>query len=197
MELPEIHLMSKIEWQIFGTLTFKKERMPHRDRMKMWFAEIRTLAKWQKVYFPKLLWALRFEHGELTGHPHFHCLIGGLPQAAVSGGVRFQRENGSWDSNNRTCKALEAKWARMGLKKADPQNRISQFSLYDARLNGAAYMLKCLGVDQSRLAKDIYETAKFDWAAEELTLSDSVSRVVIAYLAAQSKGRLKRLHDRR
>ncbi|WP_136063154.1 hypothetical protein [Pontiella sulfatireligans] len=188
--------MDKIEWQIFGTLTFKKERMPHHHRLKMWYAEVRTLAKWQHVYFPELLWALRFEHGELTGRPHFHCLIGGLPKAAVSGATKIRRAGGSWDVVNRTCHAMYAKWARMGLKESDPKDRISQFSLYDSRLNGGAYILKCLGVDESRLSKDIYETAKFNWEADELTLSESVTRVVSAYLASQSNGKLKRMHDR-
>jgi hypothetical protein len=59
---------------------------------------------------------------------------------------------------------------------------ISRFSLYDARLNGAGYLCKCLGVDDSRLTKDIYETGKFDWGDNELTLSDSVIRVASTYL---------------
>ncbi len=174
MEIPEVHAMSLVEWQVFGTLTFKSERLSQARRIKMWFAEARTLAKWWHVHFPELLWVLRIEQGEATGRTHFHCLIGGLPKAAVSGGVAFQRADGSLDVGNRTTHALESKWARMGLTPADKKNRISRFSLYDARLNGAGYLLKCLDVDDGRLSKDVYETAKFLWDDRQLILSDSL-----------------------
>lgn len=181
MELPEIHTLDNIEWQIFGTLTFKKATMPHQSRLKMWFALTRTLSKDCRVYFPNLLWVLRFEHGERTLRPHFHCLIGGLPAWAVSDGRRFKRENGSWDFNNGTCKALEARWSTMGLHPKDKQKRLSRFSLYDARLNGAAYLIKCLGGD-SRLAADAHETRRFFQDSTELTISDSIHAYKAAYL---------------
>ena len=70
--------MSRVDWQFFGTLTFKKERVPTAVRIKLWFALARALAKWYGVYFPNLLWVLRAEQGEVTGRTHFHCLIGGI-----------------------------------------------------------------------------------------------------------------------
>lgn len=182
MEIPDVHLMDKVAWQIFGTLTFKSERLSFARRQRMWFAEVRTLSRWHHVHFSKLDWVLRIEQGEATGRTHFHCLIGGLPKTAVSGGVRFQREDGSWDVGNRTTHSLEAKWARMGLDPADKQNRISRFSLYDARLNGASYLVKCLGVENSRLGKDIYESAKFAWEDRQLILSDSL----LPFLSSQT-----------
>lgn len=182
MEIPKIHVMSKVEWQFFGTLTFKKERMPTASRFTLWFALARTLAKWYGVYFPNLLWVLRTEQGEVTGRTHFHCLIGGLPGTAVRDAKVIRRADGTWDVNNPTCHALEAKWGSLGLHERDPQKRISRFSLYAARLNGAGYICKCLGVETSRLTKDIYETGKFDWGDNELTLSDSVIKVARTYL---------------
>lgn len=179
MEIPEVHIMSRIDWQVFGTLTFKSESLTCGRRQKMWFAELRALSRWQHVHFSKLLWVLRIEQGEVTGRTHFHCLIGGLPEAAVMGGITFRRADGSLDCGNRLTHALEGKWARLGLNPADKQNRISRFSLYDARLNGASYIIKCLGAEDSgRLSKDIYETAKFMWDDRQLILSDSVHRVV-------------------
>jgi len=175
MEIPEVHVMARVNWQLFGTLTFKSVRESLFVRsQKMWFAEVRTLSRWYHVHFPDLLWVLRIEQGEATGRTHFHCLIGGLPEAAVAGGVTFRREDGSLDVGNRTTHALEAKWARMGVHPADKQNRISRFSLYDARLNGASYLVKCLGVDDGRLGKDIYESSKFGWDDRQLILSDSL-----------------------
>ena len=174
MEIPEIHVMSCVDWQIFGTLTFKKQRLSEARRLKMWFAEVRTLGRWWHVYFPELLWVLRIEQGERTGRTHFHCLIGGLPQAAVSNGRSFQRKDGSWDVGNRTTHALEAKWARMGLNSRDKRDRISRFSLYDSRLNGGAYLAKCLDIDETRYSKDVHESGKFNWGDNQLILSDSL-----------------------
>jgi hypothetical protein len=182
MEIPEVHIMSRINWQIFGTLTFKREHVRESERLCMWYAEVRILAKWHHVYFPNLLWALRTEQGEATGRTHLHCLIGGLPETAVTGGTTFQRADGSWDVGNRTTHALEAKWARMGVHPADKQDRISRFSLYDTRLNGASYVIKCLEAEQSRLSKDIYESGKFSSGENQLILSDSVYRVARTYL---------------
>lgn len=187
MEIPEIHVIGRIEWQIFGTLTFKKANHPEAERRKMWFAEVRSLAKWYHVYFPDLLWVLRIEQGESTGRTHYHCLIGGLPEAAVSGGKRFLREDGTWDRGNRTTHALEAKWARMGLNPADKKDRISRFSLYDARPNGVSYIAKCLGDEHGRLEKDLYESGKFNLLENQLILSDSIHSVARAYLKQLSK----------
>jgi len=178
MEVPEINVMAVIEWQFFGTLTFKSERLSPERRLKMWFALNRTLASWYHIHFTKLLWVLRIEQGEATGRTHFHCLIGGLPSAAAAGGITIQRQGGDFDVTNRTCHALEAKWGRMGLHESDKQNRISRFSLYDSRLNGASYITKCLGVESGRFCKDVYESAKFGLGDNQLILSDSISAVV-------------------
>lgn len=192
MEVPEIHILNKIAWQLFGTMTFKKAYVPDGQRLKMWFALVRTLAKWHHVYFKQLLWVLRYEQGEATGRPHFHCLIGGLPKAALAGQEKIMRENGTWDVTNRTCHALHAKWAKMGLNPNDSQDRISQWSIYDDRLNGSAYILKCLVDDESRIFKDIYETGKFSNLEDrQLILSDSVIQVVQSYLTRNAVEQVK------
>lgn len=182
MEIPDVHLMSKIEWQIFGTLTFKKERMPDHHRQKMWFAQMRTLAKWQHVHFSKLLWVLRTEQGEKTGRTHFHCLIGGLPKTALRDATLVKHQRGGHSWQNRTTHALHSKWARMGLNEKDTNLRISRWSIYQAHLNGASYIVKCLDGMESRDLADKYEAGKFVWGNNELTLSDSVFKVVSAYL---------------
>jgi len=178
MEIPEINVMAVIEWQLFGTLTFKSERLSPERRLKMWFALARTLSRWYHTDFRKLLWVLRIEQGEATGRLHYHCLIGGLPGAAIAGGISIQRQGGDFDVVNRTTHALEAKWGRMGLHESDKQNRISRFSLYDSRLNGASYITKCLGVESGRFVKDVYETSKFGLGDNQLILSDSIGSVV-------------------
>ena len=152
MEKPDVHLLMGINWQLFGSLTFKQERLPERVRLSMFFAFARTLCKWHRVYFPELVWCLRQEFGEIGGRRHFHCLIAGLPRHVV---------------HVPTCMALKALWEQVGGGMA----RISEF---DPTLNGEGYLLKCLGVPSD--LGDLYESTKFGGDCE-LMLSKSVNRI--------------------
>jgi len=84
MESPDIHVLEPSNWQLFGSFTFKSERIPERIRLCMWFKLIRGVCKWHGINFHRLLWALRQEPGEIGGRTHFHALIGGLPPHAVT-----------------------------------------------------------------------------------------------------------------
>ena len=170
--------------------------MPDHHRTKMWFALSRTLAKWQHVHFSKLLWVLRTEQGEKTGRTHFHCLIGGLPKMALRGARLVTHKGGGSSWQNPTTHALHAKWARMGLNEADTNPRISRWSIYQAHLNGAAYIVKCLEGLEGRHLADRYETGKFIWGDNELTLSDSVSKVVSAYLRSHPDHEARKTENR-
>lgn len=192
MELPEMGLLLIPRWQFFGTLTFKSENLTVGMRQKMYFALLREVAGWWHIYFKRLLWVQRIEQGEATGRLHFHCLIGGLPDAATFGSTLITRKGGGVDCVNRTTHAMEAFWGRFHVDPADEQNRISRFSLYDARLNGAAYITKCLGDERGRLARDAYEFAKFGVAGRQLILAESVLKV-----AAASRGLSARSSHRR
>jgi hypothetical protein len=151
METPEIHILSKIDWQFFGTLTFKSERLPERVRLALYFALLRRVAAEFRVHFPRLLWCLRQEQGEQFGRRHFHYLLAGLPASGVS---------------KTTCFFQMSIWEKLGGGMA----RVSEF---DPRLNGEAYILKCLGCADPG---DFYESAKFGGHCQ-LMLLDSVYRV--------------------
>ncbi len=70
-------LLEQVDWQIFGTLTFKQARLPERIRIGMFFSTLRKLANRLNLHFSRLVWALRPEgDGKLT-HRHFHFLIAG------------------------------------------------------------------------------------------------------------------------
>ena len=79
METPETHVLNGINWQFFGMLTSKSERLPERVRLAMFFAYLRQFCRQFGLKFPKLLWCLRQEQVELTGLRHFHYLIAGAP----------------------------------------------------------------------------------------------------------------------
>ncbi len=148
METPELHLLTQVRWQFFGTLTFKQERLPERVRLSMYFAILRKAAAEFGVYFPRLPWCLRQENGEQFGRRHFHFFLAGLPRHAV---------------NRTTCFFLMAQWEQIG-------GGMARVKEYDPMLNGVGYVLKCLGYGPD--PGDLYESAKFGGRQCELMLSD-------------------------
>jgi len=153
VEIPEIHTLSTVDWQFFGSLTFRSERHSERVRLAMWFALARRLAKWNRVHFLNLLWCLRMEKGEIGGRKHFHCLISGLPEGSV---------------NVATCFSIMRQWERFG-------GGMARVRIYNPALHGGEYILKCLGS-----GADVYESAKFGEVGRDLMLSKSVRRVALS-----------------
>jgi hypothetical protein len=137
---PEKHLLGNVGWQFFGTLTFKSLKVKEGVWLKMYFSMIREQADNFGVHFSKILWALRYELGEQTGRPHFHALIAGLPNSAVTVA---------------TCFSFMKIWEKHG----GGQSRVR---VYDPSLAGVEYVLK--GVDEA-FAKVVganwYELNKF------------------------------------
>ena len=154
MEAPEAYQLHRIGWQLFGTLTFKSERLPQRVRASMWFALLRKIGKRLEVKFPRLLWCLRQEQGEISGRRHFHFLIAGLPQAALCPSLNFEIMS-LWQ-------VLGGGWARDAMYRHD--------------LDGVSYMLKGLGY--ASLAEQNYEMKKFASQHCDLILSDSFWRTL-------------------
>lgn len=144
---PYRHALEKVRWQFFGHLTFKRESESEARRVARFAAMLRAIAYRWHAHFPRLLWCLRQEYGDLGGRVHFHFLLAGLPPRAVM---------------PRTCRELEGLWTRKGGGKA-------VVTLYDPALRGVAYMLKVSAQDsRSRAGR---ESAKFGPADCELTLS--------------------------
>ena len=155
MESPDIHKLRLIDWQFFGSLSFKSERLPERVRLAVYFAMMRGVAKQFRAYFPDLLWCLRQERGEMTARRHFHYLLAGLPRQAVT---------------PTTCFYQMATWERVG-------GGMARVSRFDPRLNGAGYILKCLGYSAD--GGDHYESAKFGGGHCELMLSNAAEKVIL------------------
>ena len=156
METPELHVINKIHWQFFGTLTFRRERMLERWRLGMWFALLRLTAKQFETPFPKLLWVLRQEKGEQFGRIHFHYLLAGLDRRCA---------------NITTCHWLMNCWENRG-------GGMSRVHVFDPRLNAGSYMLKeQYGFNDHTLGGDHYESAKFSSQDCELMIANSVWKV--------------------
>ena len=152
---PELFTLSNIQWQLFCTLTFKRERMSDDIRRSMVFAWLRKLGNNFRVHFKKIIWCLRAELGEATGRKHFHALIAGLPPHSI---------------HTKTCFAAKNQWEQVG-------GGMARVSVYSRSLAGADYILKGLESVQSRHAGDFYELTKFGGSCD-VTLSESILRVV-------------------
>jgi len=116
----ETKLMAVCRWQIFAHLTLPDDlqEAPPRRLYCLLFAFLRTAASFQKVHFPALLWAVRWERGERGGRLHAHLLLGGLGRS--DRGFRF---------------ALKNTWENM----AGAMSRVNKF---DPTLPGVAYLLE-------------------------------------------------------
>lgn len=151
MEAPEVHILIRQSWQLFGTFTFKDDVMSTARRFNMFFAWLRQSAKQFRVYFPDLPWCLRMEDGEITDRRHFHFLIAGFPAHTI---------------HLTTCYWMAHKWEELGGGMA----RMRQFN---PALTGVDYITKCLsGADGG----DLYEFDKFGLKSCELTLSKALLR---------------------
>lgn len=163
MEAADIHVLKEVPWQFFGTLTFRKERLPERIRLSMFFALMRRTAKAHRVRFHRLLWCLRMEHGEATGRRHFHFLLAGLPSEATT---------------IRTCFALKNGWEDPALIRGG----MARVTLFDPRLDAGRYLTK---PDGHADPGDAYESAKFGSHSSSLMIAHAVWRFANAKRRAQ------------
>lgn len=149
---PEQYALRNTAWQFFATLTFKREEMSASRRLKLFFAFGRRVAGWFKVYFPRLKWALRLEHGEKNGRLHFHVLIAGLPENAAQ---------------SVTCHSMEKLWEhsmRVGIAKV---------RVWERGRDAVSYILKDDPGYSLRTANQ-YECAKFGSSRCMVKLSESI-----------------------
>ena len=154
MESPDVFVLTRVHWQFFGTLTFKKELMPERHRIGMYFATLRTVARKLRVFFPDLPWCLRQENGEQFGRRHLHFLLTGLPRNNV---------------NPSTCFFIMHSWEEHG-------GGMARVRVFDDTLNGVGYVSKCLGTVPD--GRDVYESAKFAHGPSQLMLSSGLQRML-------------------
>ena len=157
MEIPEIHIIDKIHWQFFGTLTYRKVPKSERIRRKLLFKYLRLVAKQFEMPFDHLHWVVREEDGEATGRTHFHYLLAGLNRRC---------------ENRNTCFWLMDCWDKsMGIGHA----RVHR---YDPRLGAGAYLVKELaGFNDRSLGGDFYESAKFSGPGCQLIIANTTRKV--------------------
>jgi len=157
--MPEVvdnyaYSLARINWDLFGTLTFTKSVPPTKRAFGMAWAHFYQAAKLVNRPYGQLLIALRPELGEMFGRFHFHYLLGGTLASNVI----------------TLAHTLEYKWAGFsGL------GALSKIRAYDRTKAGVEYVTKCLS--SGTLGANEYELRKFN-LSDSVTLSRSVFRVI-------------------
>lgn len=136
--------LAKIDWDFFGTLTFRK--VPNRAlRKKCIFHYLRSVARayGSRDWKWDLQWAVRHEFGEMTHRPHFHFLL-------------KMKTDHTWSNATAAAHHLEWIWQEEVAGSAG----FADVRTYDPSLSGAEYIMKA---DQGWFtsAANQYEMTKF------------------------------------
>lgn len=158
-KLAEMFHLTRIEWQFFGTLTFREPFLRSREdglanvrRLCLFNAFGRAVSRsllYSRREWERVIHALRLEQGEVGGQWHFHFLMTGFSRSSVNIG---------------TAKFIEAVWLRFG-------GGWTVVRVFDTSQNGVEYITKCLD------PKNRYEFNKFGLASS-VTLSPAAVRVL-------------------
>jgi hypothetical protein len=146
----EEYALRRVQWQAFGSLSFRREKMPERHRYSLIFTFLRRVARYSRMHFRELKWAVRAELGEMTGRFHFHVLLAGMPENPLS---------------PQTCSFINRVWTHQ-LKMGTADCRA-----WDGR-DAVSYILK--GEDFSLKGANAYEMGKFAGVRCQVTLSNSL-----------------------
>lgn len=160
--LPEMWSLVKIEWQFFGTFTFREPSLREREYGKSSFRRLSKFAAFGRKlhkaidYSPKNFGrrninCVRLEQGEIGGLWHYHFLMAGLGEHQV---------------NRSTAAFMKSLWLR-------GHGGWSDVRVFDTSQNGIEYVSKCLD------PKNRYEFNKFG-LARTLTFSPAFVRVIRA-----------------
>ncbi len=160
MALPESIILSRYRsWRVFGGGTWSSPVVPPPiDQRKVLFGFLYQTAKMAGIPFRRLVWATRHELGERFGRAHYHWLLGA--EAWTPHLSEMFRLNALWDSF--------------------PKAGFARNHLFHPELNGVDYVCKCLSglAFAGDAGGDFYEGSKFALRSAEVTLSNSLLRIV-------------------
>lgn len=184
---PEQYWLSRIPWQLFGTLTFEEDHLPEAERLRRFFRVARRAAKLTRSHFPGVLWVLRQEDGDKFGHRHLHFVMAGLrvvadvEQLCAKLEECWQRDGG-WKqvARHRHC-------AKLGESKQRKSGGRCQIEAYDPSRDGVGYLLKGLNYR----AANFPTSAKFTQGNGQIMESEAVHRFL---MESQQKNEPSREH---
>lgn len=142
-----LFLLNQIEWQVWGTLTFKRN-LQEECRVSMFHACLRDIAYYTHLHRRKLIWVLKQEFGKKFDRVHFHFFLAGLPAQRVMPTL---------------CRFVAKSWASHGGGSTDVQ-------IHSTDRNARDYCSKC---SWRNSPNKFYESVHFGRNGDELCLSDS------------------------
>jgi hypothetical protein len=148
VQTAEEYWLPQIKWQLFGTLTFRSEKLPEWKRLSRYFCVIRHAGKATHTNFNRILWVLRQEDGATLGIRHFHFVAGSLRKPLLL---------------PQLCPVLERKWGHVRGGKTEIQ-------VYDRNRDGIGYLLKGI----TNLNSSFRVSSKFTDGDGQLMISQSV-----------------------
>lgn len=146
------------DWKVFGTGTWSGSNVPGVIcQKKVLFAFLYSAARLASVPFPRFVWVVRHELGEIGARQHYHWLLGGR----------------GWHPTVSQMFVLNQLWDDL------PRAGFSRNHIFNPSLNGADYVAKCLelGGKVGTVGGDFYESGKFA-DASTVTFSNSFLRSV-------------------
>jgi len=157
--------LTKIEWQFFGTFTFREPSLRERECGKANFRRLSKFFAWGRSLHEAIDYksknfekhnvnCLRLEQGEIGGLWHFHFLMKGFGKHQV---------------NRSTAEFMKLLW----MKRSNSAGGWADVRVFDTSQNGIEYVTKCLD------PKNRYEFNKFG-LAHALTFSPAFLRILRA-----------------
>ncbi len=124
VDCAEAYHLFRIEWQVFGHVTFAHIELSRGKRLSMLFAAITSTYDAHGLRFKDAVWVRCEEVGQLgRAMPHIHFLIAAIPKHV---------------DLEKFCQRMRAEWRRI-------RGGLHQITRYDPRLEGAGYIAKLAG----------------------------------------------------
>ena len=134
MSAVDLVILERVKWDWFVSCTVKRRDASDIYLTKKCFALLRWIARQNKIYFPRMPFALRIESGASPEHRHFHFLVGGLRNTGTS--MRFA-------AINRWCYLV-------GTKNPENPKGTCRVRLYDGSRGAACYLSSVLNAAEYR-----------------------------------------------
>lgn len=177
---PDSYLLSKLDWDVFCTFTWKGTPPPYSIQQRVVCELTRRVTN--QVYHGKdplwdLKWAIRYELGEKTLRPHWHAVIAGNKTKHTNKHTAAAQIKYIWED--------ECARRRPGLRS---NVGFAKVRAYDTNKPGAAYICKGTGLSEANL----YELSKFRHGFEQGYGRESVTVLLAPSTLLELAKRIRR-----
>lgn len=172
MDRPDVYNLSKVDWSLFVTLTWARERVGPGAKRKHWFSLVREIARLSGIHFSRVLWMLRTEYGEIGHLEHYHSVIGGLPHRVLKPWLCYAVQE-IWEHQGQLVRRRNIRHGLIVWELLSRDCGMARVRIYDPKMNGLDYSAPDfyesgvedrVSVDSSVKGANRYEANKFGGA---------------------------------